>query len=111
MFGHPGAIGRPGLLVHVNVHRGFDRNGGRAGYGYYDGYGLGYAYPDYYPGYYTDPAQGATPVTVISYSGGGYAPSAPAQEVVNSGPRIIIIGAEPKGGPLPRVIYGTAGVE
>jgi hypothetical protein len=117
-FGHPGDFGRFAFdrhrgfdrFVHFDVHRGFEhgRNGGRWGRRYF-GYGLG----QYYTGFYPDTTQGATypSVTVISYSGGGYAPSAPAQENVNSGPRIIIIGTEPKGGPLPRVIYGTTGVE
>jgi hypothetical protein len=41
----------------------------------------------------------------------GYAPDPPTKEVVSSGPQIIMIGAEPKSGSLPRVIYGTMRVE
>jgi hypothetical protein len=127
-FGHPGAFGsfgHPGSFgpyAHIEVHRGFDAAGGRVSYvsrrgnfghgmgvhnWYYGGSDLGYFAPQIL---YFDPVttQETTypPLTVISAP--GYVPDAPAQEVVSSGPRIIMIGAEPTG-PLPRVIYGTTG--
>jgi hypothetical protein len=123
-FGHHGGFGRfgHGDMHRMFAHRMFEHgqhlffmshrgNFGHAmGFHWHNGAGaLAYFAPQIL---YFDPGtvQETTyrPLGVIpSY---GYALDPPAKEVVSSGPQIIMIGAEPKG-PLPRVIYGTTGVE
>jgi hypothetical protein len=99
-FGHLGAVGPFGRHGHNLEHRAGFHNW------HYSRSDLGFFAPQIL---YFDPvtAQETTypPLTVISAP--EYVPNAPAEEVVSSGQRIIVIGEEPKGGPLPRVIYGT----
>jgi hypothetical protein len=99
-FGHLGAVGAFDRYDHNLEHRAGFRNW------HYSGSDLGYFAPQIL---YFDPvtAQETTYPPLMVISAPGYVPDAPAEEVVSSGPRIIVIGEEPKGGPLPRVIYGT----
>jgi hypothetical protein len=127
-FGHHGGFGRFGRgdMHRMFAHRMFEhgRDGGqhvfflahRGNFGHIMGFrwhnGAG-AFAYFAPQIlYFDPAtaQETTypPLTVIPSYGNALDP--PAKEVASSGPQVIVIGAEPTR-PLPRVIYGTMGVE
>jgi hypothetical protein len=129
-FGHLEAVGLSGHLgsfgrySYIEAHRGIGPGrghfsyvsrrgnfGGGTGFNwYYGGSDLGYLAPQVS---YFDPvtAQETAYPPQMVISAPEYVPDEPAEETIPSRPRITVIGEEMKRGPLPRIIYGTAGVE